>query len=454
MGDWLMIKEAERVSLANKKHNRGFYAHKAQWMQNLVEIQQMVLEHRMQTGEYHYDECVSGQGKMRKIAKLYFHPSHIEHQLLVMASHEELDKSLITHTYASRKGYGQHRGAKQLNRWVQENWREYRWYVQFDIVKYYENIPHSLLRRELERRIKDKEYINCLMEPVEKFSPSGIGIPLGIRPSQTFGNLALSSFDRFVKEKLRCRYYIRYLDDFVILCHTKAEARRKRMRIAEFLKGMGFRIHQPRLDKIENGIDMLGFVIKPRKGMYWRNSDKKHWLRARSRVSNYIRRRELDCAAWGYITHGNRDCKRLYRIMGGIPFGKLGIDTSATDKNGKRIIDAQKIGIDTCLNERVDIVDVVPDVETKFGGGRVALEVIVFGQHRKMIVNAPFKDAIVHAWELGVTGMSVVFVDKGGKHYDIKDAEVTEVDHRKVRMDEDKKCALFCDNNEICNLIK
>ena len=43
------------------------------------------------------------------------------------------------------------------------------------------------------------------------------GIPIGNLTSQFFGNLYLNGFDHFVKEDLRCRYYIRYVDDFVVL---------------------------------------------------------------------------------------------------------------------------------------------------------------------------------------------------------------------------------------------
>ena len=107
MAVWENIVEAEKVSTKRKATNFGVKKHKETRWQNLCEIQQHVLNRTMRTGDYKHEQRVSGQDKMRDIAKLHFHPSHIQHQLLTLVAERRIDRALIRHTYASRKGYGQ-----------------------------------------------------------------------------------------------------------------------------------------------------------------------------------------------------------------------------------------------------------------------------------------------------------------------------------------------------------
>lgn len=455
MEDWNLLVQAEQTAVRGKARNKGVKLHEKDWMKNRIEVHNMVINRQMQTADYKHEQKISGQGKLRDIAKLYFHPSHIEHQLLVMAPYEEIDRHLIHHTYASRIGYGQHAAAKQMNEWIQAHHEEFPIYVQFDICKYYDSIPHALIRQELQRIIKDKAFINAMMEPVEKFAPEGKGIPLGIRPSQTFGNLALTSLDRFIKETLRVKYYLRYLDDFVILCRNKGEAHRMIREITAKVESLSFRLHTPKLRPLEAGLDFMGYVTYPGRGMFWRTSDKKAWLRRRKHVTNTRRLREIDGSAWGYVTHGNKHCKRLYKKMNGISFQRMGIKpVQQTDKNGNRIINAQLISMPAVLDRVVTVKDIVPNITTAHGPGRMALLIELYGQEQKLIVNSvPIKAHMEQMQKLGVTMHNTAFVDRGGRHYDIdlERTSILEINHREIGEDAEGN-AIYLDNNEPVNL--
>ena len=455
MADWDMIRAAQNVSIRNKGTNRGVCLHKRDWMKNLVEIQQHVINGTMRTGTYKHATLVSGQGKVRDIAKLDFHPSHIQHQLLVMAGMDVIEKSYIHDTYASRVGYGQHKGAMRLNKWVQKysnDGGEFPVYLQLDICKYYDSIPHDLIEEELRRRFKDERYVEAMMEPIRVFAPEGRGIPLGIRPSQIFGNLALCRMDRMVKEELRCKCYIRYLDDMVLLCHNRGEAHRYAEAVERWLDGYGFKLHVPRIDKVRNGIDFFGYVCYPGKGMFWRTSNKKAWMKRRSNVTNKKRMREIDSAAWGFVKHGNKDCKKLYYKMNGIRFDKMVDRPVQKDRNGKRIIDGQVMSMQMVLDKPVEVVDVESGVVTAHGGGRVVMQVRVMGTIGKLIVNAPMKEFFVECWRKGVTKMETVFVDKGGKHYDFKEEDTRIIDVRGREICEIDGKIVYVDTNEIVEL--
>lgn len=447
MWQWDTLKEADRVSTRRKK-NYGVKKHKKQWIKDLVEVQTIIHDRKMRTDEYKHME-VSNSKKKRKISKLNFHPNHLEHQALVLVSHDRIERTLISHTYASRIGYGQIAGALQVKKWLREESEECLWYAQGDICKYYANINHAVLRNNLEHLFKDKEFIDAYMEPFERFTSDGKGIPLGIRPSQDSGNIALMRFDRHMKEVAKAHLYLRYLDDFVIFGKTKGEVKRKMKMAAAYLKELGFEIHEPKICPISEGVDFLGYIFYESGDMYWRKSNKVSWLKRRAKVTNKRRLHEIDAAAWGMIKWGNKHCKRLYKMETGIDMSELGIELpKKTDNMGMRIIDAPKITASIVLNSELEVVDWVRNVETSYGTGRYALEVVFYGKHHKLIVNTSKIKQLIDGFALAnVTSFTGKFKDEGGNHFYFDNVRITGIDKRPIGRNDEGKL-IFTDKNE------
>lgn len=462
MSVWDNIVEAEKVSTKRKKDNLGVKRHIKRRWQNLIEIQKHILNHDMRTGEYMHEQRISGQDKMRDIAKLHFHPSHIQHQLLTLAADRRVDRALIRHTYASRKGYGQTAAALQ----IKKNLRKYRnkevWYAQGDICKYYDSIPHSLLRHNMERLFKDSAFVDAYIEPFTVFSKTGRSIPLGIRPSQLAGNVCLMRFDRFAVEVVKCRNYVRYLDDFVFIGKTKGEVKAKMKRLEAYLAKKGFKLHVPKIHRVSEGLDMLGFVFYgTRNDMYWRKSDKRRWLRHRAKVSNPKRIRELDDAAWGMLKWGNSHCKRLFHVKTGemrtydcgkmgVSFTKSGIQRSQrVDANGRPFIEAPKITMDLIGGKPVEVRQLIKGITTAHGSGRYVLKILFMGGEYKFIANsAAIKTFCDDMERHHVTKYRTVFIDTGGKRYDVdtSQTEILEIDGRAVEESDGK--VVFSDTKE------
>lgn len=451
MWQWDTLKEADRVSTRRKK-NYGVKKHKKQWLKDLVEVQTIIHDRKMCTDEYKHMEVNNGK-KKRQISKLNFHPNHLLHQALVLVSHDRIERTLISHTYASRIGYGQIAGALQVKKWLREESEECLWYAQGDICHYYANIQHTLLRRNMEHIFKDKEFINAYMEPFERFTSDGKGIPLGIRPSQDSGNIALMTFDRHMKEVTKAHLYLRYLDDFILFEKTKGEVKRKMKMAIAYLKGLGFELHEPKIRPISEGLDFLGYVFYEGGDMFWRKSNKVRWLKRRAKVTNKRRLHEIDAAAWGMIKWGNRHCKRLYKMETGIDMSELGIELpKKTDKMGMRIIDAPKITSSVALNSELEVVDWVRNVETSFGMGRYALEVVLYGKHHKLIVNTSKIKQLIDGFALAnVTSFTGVFKDEGGNHFYFDKVRVTRIDNRLIGRNDDGKL-IFTDTNELIDM--
>lgn len=474
MAQWENIVEAEKISTRRKARNIGVKRHAQNRWNNLVEIQQMILNGEMHTAEYKHEQRVSGQDKMRDIAKLAFHPSHIEHQLLTITADERVDRSLIRHTYASRKGYGQIACALHIKKSLAKYKCQERWIGQGDVVKYYSNIQHDYIRKDICHLIKDKKFTDAFVEPFEKFAPDGKGIPLGIRPSQITGNLELSVFDHYMTEQVKAKDYTRYLDDFAFTGATRWEVEWKFKRAKAFLEKRGLTLHEPKIHRVSDGLDMMGFVFYgDDDDMWWRKKDKKRWLRRRSRVSNPKRLRELDDAAWGMLKWGNRYCRQMWeRITGrvqkkeqqkrdrllkikeaamGVSFSSSGIQrTARVDKNGVPFIEGEKIGMSMILDKVIECDKWIPNIVTAQGPGRYAMHIYYMNVEYKLIVNSiDIKSFLSDMEKYHVTRLRTVFIDKGGKHYavDLSRTEILEVDGRAV-VEREGKC-VYEDTKEI-----
>ncbi|MFC1682443.1 RNA-directed DNA polymerase, partial [Nanoarchaeota archaeon] len=87
-------------------------------------------------------------------------------------------------------------------------------------------------------------------------------MPLGNLTSQFFANVYLNELDQFVKHKLKAKYYIRYVDDFVILHKSKEQLYNWKKEIYKFLKEkLKLELHpdKSQVISLSKGIDFVGF---------------------------------------------------------------------------------------------------------------------------------------------------------------------------------------------------
>ena len=91
------------------------------------------------------------------------------------------------------------------------------------------------------------------------------GLPIGNLTSQFFANIYLNPFDHFVKEKLKARQYVRYVDDFAIFSTDLSFLIDAKTRIEAFLETLRLKVHpvKSQLFETEHGISFLGFRILP-----------------------------------------------------------------------------------------------------------------------------------------------------------------------------------------------
>lgn len=87
-------------------------------------------------------------------------------------------------------------------------------------------------------------------------------MPLGNLTSQFFANIYLNELDYFVKHRLMAKYYIRYVDDFIILHKSKEQLELWKLKIEIFLMGkLKLELHsqKSKIISLSRGIDFVGF---------------------------------------------------------------------------------------------------------------------------------------------------------------------------------------------------
>ena len=90
-------------------------------------------------------------------------------------------------------------------------------------VEYIFNILSNIINSTIDKVISNKEKSKLLYEldSIPRISYN-ISLPIGNLTSQIFAVYYLNDLDHYLKEKLGCKYYIRYMDDFVILSNSKS----------------------------------------------------------------------------------------------------------------------------------------------------------------------------------------------------------------------------------------
>jgi hypothetical protein len=105
------------------------------------------------------------------------------------------------------------------------------------------------------------------------------GLPIGNLTSQFWANVYLTPLDHFIKRELKCRQYLRYVDDFVLFADDKPTLREWRSALIEFLAGLRLTIHEETAyaRPVAEGLPFLGFIVfpdhrrlKPRRGYAFR----------------------------------------------------------------------------------------------------------------------------------------------------------------------------------------
>ena len=218
-----------------------------------------------------------------------------------------LEKSLVDSNVATRyekgSGYAFDLILKYINRL--RYFKKEIYVLKIDISKYFYNIDHEICMREVEKKIKDKKVLKILSEvldttnqmyvnreikylknkeinrvkhlnisdkekqlKIEEISKiplyyKGKGLPIGNMTSQILAVYYLNEVDHYIKEELKFKNYIRYMDDLIILDVDKEKLKDSYEKIKSKL--LEFKLEtnkKSNIYKLSNGFSFLGYKFQ------------------------------------------------------------------------------------------------------------------------------------------------------------------------------------------------
>ncbi|MBU2638071.1 MAG: reverse transcriptase/maturase family protein [Nanoarchaeota archaeon] len=270
----------ENLELAFRKarKHKTLKLYVVQFEKNLTENLQF-LHHELISDTYTplpLNEFILRDPKTRKISVSDFRDRVVHHAVCNIIE-PIFENYFIYDSYANRKGKGNLKAIQRFDyfkRKVSCNGRKIRnsqddnyvkgYALKADIKRYFDNVSHETLMNIISRKIADKAVLKLIWKILRNHNikSKSRGMPLGNLTSQFFANVYLNELDQFIKHRIKAKYYLRYVDDFVILHKSRLQLRKWKRQIEEFLKYKLLLELHPQKSKIlplGRGIDLLGF---------------------------------------------------------------------------------------------------------------------------------------------------------------------------------------------------
>lgn len=220
----------------------------------------MLINKTYQTSEYEIF-IKNDKGKERKIYKLPYFPDRITHWAIIQVVEPIFLNKLNANTHSAIPKRGIHSALKQLDKYMRKDVAGIKYCLKLDMKKYYPSINHQLLKDMYRTLFKDPDLLWLLDEIIDS-TEGDCGVPIGNYLSQYSGNLFLSKFDRWIKEEKRIKYYIRYMDDIVILHEDKKYLHELFTEVRNFLKyelNLNIKDNWQIFPSMIRGIDFVGY---------------------------------------------------------------------------------------------------------------------------------------------------------------------------------------------------
>ena len=351
MLDFQNMYEAYRRTASGKRNKSETAAFEINLSGNLWGIIEQMKNRTYRVGGYH--KFMIYDPKKREIQALSFRDRVVQHCLCDNILKPYFENRLIYDNAACREGKGTHFAMDRLSGFLREHYRECGtsgYILKFDVKHYFDSIDHVILMKRL-RNIPDRSVLALLYLIISSYAKerdpvtgNARGLPMGNQTSQWFALYYLDPIDRLIKEKMRIKHYIRYMDDGILVHENKEylnevlqEMRKKALELKlEFNE-------KTQIFPVSEGVDFLGFrfyltdtgkVIRR-----LRTSNKRRWKRRMKKFKERYRDGEMtiddikrSLASYrGHIGHGH-----TYKLQKKV-FGKFVLTRTQSNDgcNGK-----------------------------------------------------------------------------------------------------------------------
>ena len=243
----------------------------------------LTLQYELKSGNYQpgrYTSFRIHEPKRRLISAAPFR-DRVVHHALCNVIEPIFERKFIYNSYANRVGKGTHRALDRCTQYM----RRHRYLLPIDVRQFFPSIDHAILLQMLGDTLHDEAVMGLIVQIVA--SGTGVqageydmvyfggddlfaisrprGLPIGNLTSQFWANVYLNGLDHYIKRKLKCHGYLRYVDDLLLFSDCLQTLDCWRLEVIDYMASLRLTIHegsaQPRPCRC--GVPFLGFQVYP-----------------------------------------------------------------------------------------------------------------------------------------------------------------------------------------------
>lgn len=267
----------------NTKHRNKIFDYNMFYTSNIISIYNVLKNKTYSHGKYNI--FLIREPKSRIIMSESLNDKIVNHLVSDYLLYYLIDKRLLDVNVATRINKGSKASIYYMKKYLNLMKGKYGdsfYILKCDISKYFYNINHDILLSKLRKIIRDddiysilyniitstsKDYVNDEIRGIiKKYNVDvplyikGKGLPIGNQTSQILAIYYLNDLDHYIKEKLHIKYYIRYMDDFILIHHDKKYLKWCMEFILIFLKREKLCLNKKsNIISMKNGITFLGY---------------------------------------------------------------------------------------------------------------------------------------------------------------------------------------------------
>ncbi|MBV6506263.1 MAG: hypothetical protein ILNGONEN_01836 [Syntrophorhabdaceae bacterium] len=276
----------------NKRNKSSALNFEQNHEENLVALVEELRERRYQPST---SVCFyTSKPKAREVFAAAFR-DRVVHHLLCSYLEPVWEKIFIHRSYPCRDGKGPLVAVQTLQtflRRVTANNKRPAFFLKMDVKNFFMTINRQVLFDMLAKHCPHRDALLWLVrvlvfhDPTKDYvlqdaegwrhhipphktlfgAPPGCGLPIGNLTSQFFANVYLNALDQFVKHRLKCRFYLRYVDDFILLARRPWQLAPWEQVIRDFLQTvLQLEVHEKMTQRgpVQGGIDFAGYIVRP-----------------------------------------------------------------------------------------------------------------------------------------------------------------------------------------------
>lgn len=232
--------------------------YEAYGLRNTYKLRQALLNNTYEISNY--QKFTIYEPKQRLIYAPRLVDRQLQHALCDNGLYEDITEHFIRDSMACQRGRGTddalERFKVHLSRYYKQNGTE-GWYLKCDIHHFFPETLHEVAKQAARKYISDTKATGMVCRVIDSFGGEK-GLGLGSQISQIMELLVLNDIDHFIKERLHIKYYIRYMDDFILIHPDKCYLQYCKEEIRKQLQKIGLELNKKtELQPLKHGIIFL-----------------------------------------------------------------------------------------------------------------------------------------------------------------------------------------------------